>query len=957
MKSSIFKTVFCILIINTACVYSQNKVQGEQGAIKQAILNSNDISTVVFNYGSIGKPNYMANRADFFWDSDSLGYMFEFGPIVAAQVVDSSGDTLHITDDSFILPNQGTYSPDGTQKWGWLPDSGYENSNQNYLATKNNPSSWPSNWSSWPEFPGDSLINPLDEAYYVMDDYSNAKFPYYPFPGDTTKRGLGLKAEVHIYQFGSQSFKDALIIRYKITNESPEDLNKVYFGFQGDPHIGGYQDFSDDLINIYLNHDLHDLNSSANNTIYKWDSNGIGMFGKHPGYIGFKLLDTPDGLGLTSFHTAQYTNSMPNVPKNSTLMWDWLSGGIDSTSVLNKQPGDNIINFGTGPFSLKSGESKYLTLAIFLSHDYYSMVQNAVYIYINRNWPYITSNPGDESGNDNYKINLTAPTSGEISGNTNITWNYSGNDVNAKAVIEYSSDMGKDWYVLASGINASGNSYQWNTVNNKDGVNYLLRIIAYNSSDMRQNYYSIGGGKFTVNNPGDAQPELQQTQFLKDTSLTDGTFDISWLAEDADNQNLNITLSYSLNRNSNFTAINSGNYATGINNYKWDYRDIPNSDGYYLKINASDGVKDSSIIEGPFSLNYAERSYITTNIFHEKGNATPQFYIQVTDTSKLTKDTYRLTFNADDSNAKTMDITDFNTKEKIISNYPVINGLSTPSFNGIKLTVHDYATGINYNKTGFNRSELDSDYTVSFPPQAGYPQIELPYDWDIIFNDMDTNSAGMYINPMDTIITTYGTQIRVIVPFYLFDKTYQEKAIAFASIFSKIQNLSPWKPSYAIILQPHNATGAESSYQINFNFHSGVLPGKGDTLHIVTYKTITSEDVFRFAVDSNNVITGVKINKIPKDYRLFQNYPNPFNPTTKIKYSIPKTGYVTIKVYDILGKEVTTLVNEEKTAGKYIVNFNGDNLASGIYFYQLRATPISGQAENFISTKKMLLLK
>ena len=126
MKSSIFKTVFCILIINTASVFSQNKVQGEQGAIKQAILNSNDISTVVFNYGSIGKPNYMANRADFFWDSDSLGYMFEFGPIVAAQVVDSSGDTLHITDDSFILPNQGTYSPDGTQKWGWLPDSGYE---------------------------------------------------------------------------------------------------------------------------------------------------------------------------------------------------------------------------------------------------------------------------------------------------------------------------------------------------------------------------------------------------------------------------------------------------------------------------------------------------------------------------------------------------------------------------------------------------------------------------------------------------------------------------------------------------------------------------------------------------------------------------------------------------------------------------------------------------------------
>jgi Secretion system C-terminal sorting domain len=98
----------------------------------------------------------------------------------------------------------------------------------------------------------------------------------------------------------------------------------------------------------------------------------------------------------------------------------------------------------------------------------------------------------------------------------------------------------------------------------------------------------------------------------------------------------------------------------------------------------------------------------------------------------------------------------------------------------------------------------------------------------------------------------------------------------------------------------------------------------------------------------------------PFKYELGQNYPNPFNPTTKIKYSIPSTrsplqgsakgGFVTLIVYDLLGREVAILVNEEQKTGNYEVDFNGANLSSGVYFYQLRAG-------NFISTKKMILLR
>jgi hypothetical protein len=89
---------------------------------------------------------------------------------------------------------------------------------------------------------------------------------------------------------------------------------------------------------------------------------------------------------------------------------------------------------------------------------------------------------------------------------------------------------------------------------------------------------------------------------------------------------------------------------------------------------------------------------------------------------------------------------------------------------------------------------------------------------------------------------------------------------------------------------------------------------------------------------------------IPGTFSLSQNYPNPFNPATKIRYSIPQSSNVVIKVFDILGNEIETLVNEEKPTGEYEVDFNAGNLTSGIYFYKL-------QAGSFVQTKKMILLR
>ncbi len=113
-------------------------------------------------------------------------------------------------------------------------------------------------------------------------------------------------------------------------------------------------------------------------------------------------------------------------------------------------------------------------------------------------------------------------------------------------------------------------------------------------------------------------------------------------------------------------------------------------------------------------------------------------------------------------------------------------------------------------------------------------------------------------------------------------------------------------------------------------------------------------------LQKTRTITNVKSKSdyLPDKYELYQNYPNPFNPATKISYQLPVDSRVTIKIYDILGREAAALVNNrEMKAGYYENNFNGERLSSGIYIYRLTAQSINGSPKEYSSIKKMMLIK
>ncbi len=147
----------------------------------------------------------------------------------------------------------------------------------------------------------------------------------------------------------------------------------------------------------------------------------------------------------------------------------------------------------------------------------------------------------------------------------------------------------------------------------------------------------------------------------------------------------------------------------------------------------------------------------------------------------------------------------------------------------------------------------------------------------------------------------------------------------------------------------------------------GFVAGNGTTTKINSYNFIDNSiasDKYSYRLKQKNFdgtfnysnVVDINANSI-SEFSLNQNYPNPFNPTTKITFTIPQTSNIKLTVFNALGEKVSTLINEVKNSGTYEINFNGSDLASGVYVYRIEAVSAGKQAGNFISSKKMILIK
>jgi len=331
---------------------------------RDVILNGNRITTQILNFGSISAPGNTIT--DIVWNG--LGYGYEFGPFVAAEIVDEGRQdpksvvqvdengvpvtdengnpvyVMHIISDG-IASNGGEVSPDGSERWGWHPIpcaqpvgsfAGLEvvsaESDQIPVsdAADNNldgrPDSWPDSWYNdnlkeyvWPGALQQGASNADKEALYFMNDYANREFAYYPFASDSTKRGLGLEVEVRLYQWANPLAEDAIFLVYKISNKSEKDLDKVTFGMWGDPHVGGPGDWADDKAAF----------DTERNMVFAWDNNLVGdVPGRIPGYFGYKFLESP-GLGNEIINGVFYPGDGIDNDEDGMIDESW-TDGIDN---------------------------------------------------------------------------------------------------------------------------------------------------------------------------------------------------------------------------------------------------------------------------------------------------------------------------------------------------------------------------------------------------------------------------------------------------------------------------------------------------------------------------------------------------------------------------------------------------------------------------------------------------
>ena len=284
---------------------------------QKAILNGNKITTEIWNYGSISSPG---NRVtDIVWEG--LGYGYEFGPFICAEVevssashqdaypkVNAQGDTTwyaRVISDG-LTSLGGEVSPDGTEFYGWEPLAFNDDLSVPYadplsenIPTSNDldrngdgkPDSWPFGWYNenlkdyvWPGALRQGSSNSDLESFFVVDDRNNKEFDYFPFSADSARRGLGIEIECRYYQWANPLAEDIIFLIYKVTNKSSKDLEEVTFGMWGDPHVGGPSNWQDDL--SYFDRDL--------NMVYCWDADNVSdVVGNVPGYFGYKFLESP----------------------------------------------------------------------------------------------------------------------------------------------------------------------------------------------------------------------------------------------------------------------------------------------------------------------------------------------------------------------------------------------------------------------------------------------------------------------------------------------------------------------------------------------------------------------------------------------------------------------------------------------------------------------------------------
>ena len=757
-----------------------------------------------------------------------------------------------------------------------------------------------------------------------------------------------------------------------IPPESPNYPGPDYGEGDGFPSQGWYLD-----ANGNDKYDVGELISDERLPGYLWA-------GSEPNF-GLRDITESDQQGLTSFHAAGYTNALPNVPKNTTLMWEWLSSGtIDPNQELLQNAGDNVFNFGTGPLALEPGETQRFSMAILFGQNLSDLQLNAETSFRVLESDYLFAKPPEKpkvtavSGDG--KVTLYWDTRSEKSFDPfTRVFDFQGYKIYRSRDYTFSdvytiTDANGVPFIGQALIDKNGKPAQFDLIDSLSGfhpVEYLGRGIKYNLGSNTglvheyidetvkngiKYYYAVvaydgGAIEFSIP-PTESQAVIQKDPITSQLKFDVNTVEVTPGPLPSGIKNAEVGIA---GKPTKVVGNSTGDISVKVLNdlevlpkfFKLDF----SSDNNYRLLDST-GTSESFISKDTVFVtlskeNIQEGSF---QLFDQANNL-------------IDPSNYVINYEAGKVRAATSGSLPINQKYTAnFRNYPIpasnlLDGEDgNPSFNGMRVYVVNDSLSIDYKNTGFLNSESNLRDTIFFPPSAGNPKVLFRADWELRWNGFDTTATGQWTNPGDTAITNLGS-VRIVCPFRIINTTTNEPAKFLLFVTTGTQNLSRWKVSQSVILRPQNATGATTSYELKFSLPTDstivpIYPKAGDVYSVKTLKPFQAGDSYTFSsneikFESNNASSKLsEIYVVPNPYVAYSTSEEPGRSTTlrgdrdlQFRNLPPKC---TIRIYTLLGELVQTIEKDDLTSLAHwdLLSNEGQRIAYGIYIYHVDAQEV-----------------
>ncbi len=960
-----------------------------------ALLDKNQVKIKLFNYGSFSAAGM--HTYDFEWHG--LGYAYEFTFFFGAEVpvpkgshpdafpvpgTDSTQWAAHVISDG-ATSNGPESNPDGTEQWRFQPilqsDDGalvfFDPSRFDSLPTSCKtdlngdgiPDLWPNAWFNasagafeWPGlWQNGQVIGDL-ETIYGMDDRDNREFEYYPFPDDSTRKGLGIEVDVRPMEI-QDFYQDILFAVLRVKNVSAYDLPKMIFGLNGDPHVGGWTDYNDDHANYNPDYNL----------VYVFDTDGKSMIsGKKPGYFGIMFLQTPgnssdgidndgdgmvdesqwDGIDNDGDWDAKFddvgADGIPNtgdigegdgVPTEGEPNFDFTDAdeadmiGLTNASYIaygeiymrddekiwqntvpgtftgfNKE-GDRMLTASSGYFSLPAHQEIQLGIAFIFGEDYDALLENcrrAQRFYNHRLGSYSLPQP----------LILSEALSGKsFTGTIPLRWKNAELPSDAFLECAVSKDNGQNWMPLAENIPNTG-TQTLNVDTLPSSPFYKMRIRAFAKG---RYYFFQTPDFFTIDNSGDTNIPPGLIVFLQNKKILSETVTIRCKTGDVDGDKTNTKLVIR-------SAIVNDTLLFRNDSLRLNTRFYPNGT-YDFVFLADDGQHTTRATR----MVYISNTYHQTGpslLAHIRGAATGNVDVQLVNSFQFQYHLYKITFK-DSLDATYYSVFDSTAGRWCIQNDPLPEAdQAGRTFDGLRLVFNNDKAALDTSKTGWNAKAKTN---LQFKLVSEHKPV-FPYDLQIRFYDHVVDTCLLFNIP---------------VKYKIWNLT--EKCYMPSVVLKKNPDSTRLSTNDNVFIVDSSLT---KYWRMEFIFNEDEIkiePTNGDIFSIFTRKPFSSDDVFLFDAAQ---LTAVKAQaQPPQHFSLEQNYPNPFNPSTSIRFRLARASHVRLTVYNVLGQRVKTLVNGFKKAGTYQVTFDASNLASGVYIYRLTTD------KGFVQAKKMLLIR